>query len=604
MTTTTAHRLAGSTQREIVSRLTDSFLRAVYHCQQNGGGRPTWSRYADIAHPAAAAAFDVEVKALMKRSRPLRQALGKACARGVPPDAATRAHVAELLEHELEQTPAHALRSFEALLGMDGESVRAKGARPFRLAPPSRPVSHGGATRRVKRVVVPLVLLNAIILATLGAGSLLAAVGNASPPTGPDHLLALYAFAIWALSFIPGWLLVRFLDRRAGALWDEYVIHLHRLGLDRPENLPEPPKTSAYYAAWRDHGGLARSGLRNIYQEKFDAYYGKSVSRFGTDEDHPVRSEALFPVFLCTAVLAVGWTAIFYNTEVTLGAVERSAGPVLSFAFMGAYLYFVQGLMRRYFQADLRAGAYVSGYVRIVSAIVVAAVLYVALSPVGEVPAEAMVAVAFTVGWFPEVGIKWLLRVTSRRLRGAVPSVEPAYPLNRLDGLNAWYESRLLEEGIEDLQNLATAKLVDVLLHTRVPVARLVDWVDQALLLIHLPAEPLVSEQQGLTHRSKVSRAVDQGSGHPRLVLRSCGIRSATSLLRALHHSRPWTERSHLLDLLEDNDLSRAAVESLYQVLLADPRLAVVVNWQEGDAEARIPIRLGPLPTLTRGPGG
>ena len=38
------------------------------------------------------------------------------------------------------------------------------------------------------------------------------------------------AFVVWALTFIPGWLLVRFLDRRAGALWDEYVLNLHRLG--------------------------------------------------------------------------------------------------------------------------------------------------------------------------------------------------------------------------------------------------------------------------------------------------------------------------------------------------------------------------------------
>ena len=46
---------------------------------------------------------------------------------------------------------------------------------------------------------------------------------------------------------------------------------------------------------------------------------------------------------------------------------------------------------------------------------------------------------------------------------------------------------RLVEEGIEDMQNLATANLVDVILHTRVPVGRLVDWLDQAYLALHLP---------------------------------------------------------------------------------------------------------------------
>jgi len=38
--------------------------------------------------------------------------------------------------------------------------------------------------------------------------------------------------------------------------------------------------------------------------------------------------------------------------------------------------------------------------------------------------------------------------------------------------LSVWYEARLLEEGIEDMQSLATVNFVDVILHTRVPVGR------------------------------------------------------------------------------------------------------------------------------------
>ena len=67
-----------------------------------------------------------------------------------------------------------------------------------------------------------------------------------------------------------------------------------------------------------------------------------------------------------------------------------------------------------------------------------------------------------------------------------MPSLEADYPLSQLDGLNIWYEARLLEEGIEDMQNLVSANLVDVMLHSRVPVGRLVDWLDQAHLFLHL----------------------------------------------------------------------------------------------------------------------
>jgi len=69
-----------------------------------------------------------------------------------------------------------------------------------------------------------------------------------------------------------------------------------------------------------------------------------------------------------------------------------------------------------------------------------------------------------------------------------VPSLEQTYPLSDLDGLNIWYESRLLEEGIEDMQNLTTVNLVDVMLNTRIPVERLVDWIDQSILFLHLGA--------------------------------------------------------------------------------------------------------------------
>jgi hypothetical protein len=61
-------------------------------------------------------------------------------------------------------------------------------------------------------------------------------------------------------------------------------------------------------------------------------------------------------------------------------------------------------------------------------------------------------------------------------------SATSEYPLDQLDGLNLWYEARLTEEGVEDMQNLTTMSLVDVMLHTRVPPGRLVDWVDQAFL--------------------------------------------------------------------------------------------------------------------------
>src|SRR4051812_49183367 len=85
--------------------------------------------------------------------------------------------------------------------------------------------------------------------------------------------------------------------------------------------------------------------------------------------------------------------------------------------------------------------------------------------------------------------ISFSLQMLMRRffgLRRWVPTLRNPYPLSDLDGLNVWYEARMLEEGIEDMQNLVTANIVDVLLRTQVPVGRLGDWIDQAHLYVFL----------------------------------------------------------------------------------------------------------------------
>ena len=89
---------------------------------------------------------------------------------------------------------------------------------------------------------------------------------------------ALKLFALWCLSFLPGWLYVRFIGMRGKALWNEYVLNLHRLGWDRPENLPEPPPASEFHDRWERKHQPELAG-DNIYQQKFEAYYGRDVPR-------------------------------------------------------------------------------------------------------------------------------------------------------------------------------------------------------------------------------------------------------------------------------------------------------------------------------------
>ncbi len=383
----------------------------------------------------------------------------------------------------------------------------------------------------------------------------------------PDwSVRALTVFAIWLLSFVPGWLYVRFLGQRADALWNEYVLNLFRLGVDDPQWLPPPTVECAYARlAGAGAGGGERS---NIYRQKFNAYYGRKVSaRSGDSEDFRVSVETLFPVFLCTAALAVGWTVTLWHPGVVMSPVEPWA--TLEFGFLGAYAFSVSMLVRRFYQSDLRPSAYAAVVLRLILVLLILAVLHQLFTisgASGEVGLRAQYVTAFVVGFFPLAGLQALQRVAARVLHGVVPQLQPAYPLEQLDGLNIWYEARLIEEGVEDMQNLTTMNLVDVILHTRAPVGRLIDWIDQAFLLIHL--EPVSADGP--------STAGDQ----TRPALRRLGVRSATDLLRVFSTSpAPLSPEA-----LRTRGIDPDRLALLVRLLADEPGLDPVWNWKAGGA--------------------
>jgi hypothetical protein len=445
--------------------------------------------------------------------------------------------------------------------------------------------------------------MNAIVAAVLVLAWVLAWPSlKLRPPSG---VVALEIFAVWSLAFLPGWLYIRFLGQRAGTLWDEYVLNLHRLRWDSPCHLPEPPANSEFHAEWKVDGGKDHTGEPNIYQEKFDAYYGKSVSRSGHGVNAPIRVEALFPVFLTTAALAVCWTAVLWSPRFTSD--PASFWDVLKFGFLGAYSFILQMLVRRFFQSDLRPSAYANALVRLIVVLILVSALDELLPP-GDFRTAAVVA--FLIGFFPLAGMQAMQRFAATTLRVVVPSLSPPYPLNQIDGLSVWYEARLLEEGIEDMQSLATANFVDVMLHTRVPVGRLVDWVDQAQLYLHLDRlEGTWRERQ----RAKTGKALQDGTGtaittgsvteasragsKTRTALRQFGIRKATDLLKAfppefveagrsLEPGSPW--QKHLKNATTEG-LDQAQLRTIVRVLDQEPSLAPVWNWQQRGVRRYVP---------------
>jgi hypothetical protein len=517
-----------------------------------------------------------------------------------------------------------------------------------------RMVKNGKVTRSTAAVWMTLLIAVPVAVAFLTVW------GGLTKTTPPDELsvAALKLFAVWCLSFLPGWLYVRFLGQRAGALWDEYVLYLHRLGWDRPAHLPKPPRNSDFYQEWLDDVGEQQSQEQNIYRQKFIAYYGRSIPESSTRSNFSVRTETMFPVFLATSVLAVCWVAVSWDTSSATN--PTGIWDVLKFAFLGAYAFIVQSLIRRFFQSDLRPSAYAGAVLRIIVVLVTMVALHQLL---GSVAPTTEAAVAFMVGFFPVIAFQALQRAAAATLRVFVPQLTPDYPLNQLDGLNVWYEARLVEEGIEDMQNLATANLVDVILHTRVPVGRLVDWVDQAQLYLHLDRaergyrerrlvraarKPAVNDNDkartdqrppegddqaraALKRADNGKAAADQtppaqgdrhaydplvhGSLSPhnragtktRVGLRQLGIRTATDLLKAF----PPEQIDRRVDddsgdglnfrKLKAGGLEEDQLRTLVRVLDEDTALAPIWNWQTRGVQARRDCRR-PRSQRTGGP--
>lgn len=328
------------------------------------------------------------------------------------------------------------------------------------------------------------------------------------------HVPALSGFVVLLLTLLPGFLYLRFITFRIRPMCDEYVDVLHRMGVDAPSHLPEPPRGSAAWRRWYDDGGPLLYQAQGAYRAKFEAQYGRWPS--SDDDEHKETLGRLLSVYLCLLTLGVGWAVVVWTAD-EAATLPRTL-DALRFGFLGAYFYLLSLLIRRYFQNDLRPGTYLSGVVRVVTVLLLVLAVDQVFAMQGapaDRPHTGENATAFVIGIFPSVGMQLLRRAVGTltgRFRGGV---EPPFPLGQLDGMDIWSEARLLEVGIEDVQHLATANLVDVCLGARIPPQRVVDWVDQSLLLLRTGLPKTDNLRQPTTYAE----------------LRGLGIRSCTDLL-------------------------------------------------------------------------
>jgi hypothetical protein len=318
------------------------------------------------------------------------------------------------------------------------------------------------------------------------------------------------------------------------------------------------------------------------YGRRVEEFFGASLSISGAAPRGRFRTRS--PVIITTLLIAIGWIVVLLNNDQartanpTVQELFRPSPTPMTLAFLGGYFLAVQVALRGYVRGDLKAKSYNVITVRLLIAVILAWVM----EALWGSTAKWVLGASFFAGLTPTTVLRQIRDIVNR-LKTTVGSIKPAAddelkvqsPLTGLDEVDVYERTRLEEEGITSVQALARHDLIDLMLSSRIPVPRLVDWVDQAILLQHAPTMAPA--------------------------MRKLHIRNATDFLR-LCEDDPET----LARVKEALSAGPDPVEPeiLVKVLNGDEWLRFIRNWRTNDGTETVVIRiydaLGGSRTMTR----
>jgi hypothetical protein len=286
-------------------------------------------------------------------------------------------------------------------------------------------------------------------------------------------------------------------------------------------------------------------------------YHDMVRENFGCERGEWVSLRRGVPLLLCTLLMLIGWIlAIVPGSRPKDFA---SYFPPMMFGFLGVYFFSLNMVFRRYLQCDLAPTAYMSITVRLVVTLgLVAAVTQLPGLNRDQSP-SLLNAISFVIGVLPESGLA-LLQEAYRSVARVFPFKQNAHPVTRLDGITLYDRERLLEEGIEDVENLAHSDIFKLMVRTPLCTARLVDLFDQAILYLHLIEEG--TDRMPLRKR-----------------LREYGVRTATDLLEVTDSAtRRPAHNVGVLTILDD-----LGVDGLKSTRNGTSRLQVIATCMRDD---------------------
>jgi len=422
------------------------------------------------------------------------------------------------------------------------------------------------------------------------------------PPTYQANAIRLVFLA--AVILLPGIMYYLFISTRKFSLLNEFITNLDRLGLlsvphaSIGQSLPDlvlsqRRRFEAYLSKFEAlYGPVSEKSLMDALEARREGLGGFLVPRLQAATVPSQRivgllaSETPLPVAIATLLMALGWILVLPLNRGTSDpvwpmALTPTQGPV-HFAFLGAYFFSLQMLFRRYVLRDLRPSAYVAVSMRIVLAVIGTWVVVAAAKSFNPKATESsLIVTGFAIGVFPSVAWQFVQAALKKVTFAGffMPSLQSQLPISDLDGLTVWHEARLAEEDIENIPNMATADLVELMLQTRFSADRIIDWTDQAILYTHLGPQ-----------------SEDQGAASPRKQLRTHGIRTASSLVEAYRNVKGDADRDAFEKILAAGN-GRSPIRALVDTVETNPNFKTIWVWR-GLPMPRVGVRHGRQPQL------
>jgi tetratricopeptide (TPR) repeat protein len=205
-----------------------------------------------------------------------------------------------------------------------------------------------------------------------------------------------------------------------------------------------------------------------------------------------VHDQMSYFLFITLSVLTtiIGTTLLFWSPAQDF----MSAGTVqaIRYGFFGSYLFSAFLVYRRFSTNDLHPTVYLYCAFTMIAGLVFNYIAVEALTSISGSADEAegvaggmLAIVAFALGYFPYLAVRWFNRLAFTSLNIDKRRTE-LLPLSLIDGISDWHETRLRDTGIDDIQNLASAEIRELLVNTAFNVQEVIEWIDQATLYLYL----------------------------------------------------------------------------------------------------------------------